>query len=217
MAYPRLEPLARLTLRVFCQWLSQGSVNTFDYTIASGTTLPPAEEVAAALEAAVASKYKHFMHTAAQFRGISIQQTNGAVVNQQLFSNALAGPGDGAPVPEAGQLCGLLSKQTERAGQQFRGRTYLPFPFKDPTDTLGKPTASQVALMTTIANQLLTTQFYTTASGVIALVPTIFHGFDSQEPPVKPPPSTITAAFAGTSWATQRRRGGYGQTNESPI
>lgn len=109
------------------------------------------------------------------------------------------------------QVCGIITKLTAFAGRRFRGRVYMPFPSEEVNTSAGAPTGPYLVNLAATAALLLAVRTIINGAGSATFTPVLFHR----------PPGSTTTALVGTRtnsrWATQRRRGPYGQPNVLPV
>lgn len=200
-----------LRLRIVTYTSSQIGVNTahFKVTAIAGTATTDAA-IAAAFDTALAPRYAAVLSVGARYRGTSIQKIfplppkvpQAAVSNDQ--------PGTVAGDMMAGQVAGLIWAKTTNAGPTERGRMYLPFVGETSNAATGVPVAGYVTDISDIADEVYSPVTIGAGGNTATLDPVIWHR------------GTLTATGidsfgARTVWATQRRRGGFGQMNLPPF
>ena len=134
---------------------------------------------------------------------------------QRDATNQANGTGGAVPLPT--QCCGLIHTQTDFAKQSGRGRIYLPFPGCDTTEPISTPSTRQIGLMNNVRNAMCTVTPVTGAGGgTCTLQPSLRCKPRTQGAPVLTF-RDITSSNVVIYWATQRRRGAFGQTNPPPV
>jgi len=132
----------------------------------------------------------------------------------QLGSGSGAGPGTAGSSLLPTQVCGIVQKLTDRAGQAHRGRMYVPFPDAGDCLASGDPSGGYQARLVTLAGIVLTATFCQRSVGNDCLLtPVIWH---RNMPPSVLGIEYITGSAAEGRWATQRSRGAFGATNRNP-
>lgn len=131
-------------------------------------------------------------------------------------NHTIVGAGSGSVVGEIlpRQVSGIISFQTDFAGPKFRGRLYIPFPSEASSEAvLGTPVASYVTALDTLA-ALLVAGFAVAPGGgnSCTMAHVIYHR--DNEPPTY---DLVREGFGREKWATQKRRGSYGQPNVAPF
>jgi len=163
------------------------------------------EELVGALSTAAKPLYLPLLYNGATYEGMSIQRIYPLPkYDPQSFPDTGTGTGGASPLPT--QDSGIIKKLTGFAGRKERGRVYVPFPSTSHLFTNNTPTAAYVTALNALANQILAAQTIVGAGGTADIRPIVFHR------------STNTGTFI-TTWqgqkhfATQRRRGDFGQAN----
>lgn len=209
--------------RFWCSTASgggQAAVNTIGYKVANvGGTGATDQDVADQLNTLAAADYIALLSTNATYDGVQVQICLTGYPFKAKYSSVSnivgAGPGTVTGNVMPTQTSGLISYQSAFAGQQFRGRSYIPFPGGADNTTTGDPTAGYVMRLTTLAGVLETGLIITPAGGTVTLVRVLLNGPDKGG--ITPNPSPVVGATPSIRWATQRRRGDFGRQNRSPI
>lgn len=109
------------------------------------------------------------------------------------------------------QVSGIITKRSNFADRSGRGRVYIPFPsstYLSPSgDNTDIPTAAYIPFLEDIGEAISTEQPVTIGGSSVTLTPIIYHRMD---PSLS---KDITSFLVRRRWATQRRRGDYGQPN----
>lgn len=167
------------------------------------------QQIANALDAAVAAPLKALMASTVTYRGAAVQRIIPAPPLVEVFSVTGNGPGTATGDPLPSQVSGIISWRTANAGPFYRGRNYIPFPAEGDNDVDGKPTAGYSTRCGTLLNALVS---FVAGSGgnTNTMLAVIYHRVSASY-------SLITAGFTQFRWATQRRRGIFGQANTVPF
>jgi len=197
--------------KVYCSAVDQLAVNVFHYRVAAVAGASVAENVIAAkFEAQVADEYIAIMSVNANFRGVGIRRLHPQPPTVDFYSNILADTGgiDADILPR--QVSGIISKQTGFGGRKYRGRAYIPFPAETNNTVTGHPENAYVGALQVLANALEDSFTAGTAPNTATLIPILYHRLDGSW-------TTISNMLAKARWATQRRRGDFGQANTFPV
>jgi hypothetical protein len=202
-------------LSVWCSDTEQASVNTYWYgcnsiTGTGATDLVFAQEI----ETSLATLYKPILNNNATFDGViaQIYRAGQPFIGQESIAHAGAGTGGAISLPR--QCSGLISWQTDKAGQKYRGRTYLPF-FSASSDVGdGTINAGTVTNMVGLATFLQAGILAGTTPNQSNLFLILAHRFAKGVQPLGDP---IIKGLVRPKWATMRKRGSYGRPNVSPI
>lgn len=200
---------------VWCTDGDQASVNTYWYQcnsiVGSGVSdLTAAQE----FEVGMAPLYKVNLNNNADFNGVQCQimRAGRPFIAQQ--SNALVGVGTGGAIALPRQTAGIISWRTDKAGQAYRGRTYLPFFATDSDVGNGTPNAGTQANILAIANFAVVLNTLGTGGNTSHLIFSLKHSAPKGVQPLADP---IILGKVPPKWATQRRRGSFGRPNVSPV
>ena len=206
--FPR--PGDRVQVRVITQLLTQVGMNVLHMTPTTVTTGGASlQEIANALDTALAPLYKPAMTSNSSWRGVGCQNIT-APRSLEYFSVANTGPGTGATPPMGAQVCGVITYKTTNAGPSWRGRSYIAFPPGTASQTTGIPTASYTTLLAAIATAILAPGTVVGATGSTAFR---FGVLQSATDIVQ----FYASATVPSKWATQKRRGNYGRPNALPF
>lgn len=167
-------------------------------------------EIANAIKARYDSLWPPIMPVNVTYRGVGVQRIKPLPRLVEVFSTAptQAGTRTGDPCPS--QTCGVITLRTALAGRKFRGRVYVPFPSEFDNNSIGRPTAAYVALLASIANELIASVTVVGALGTTTLVPVIYHKSTTLT-------DDVVSHRVRDIWGTQRRRGDFGQPNPPPV
>lgn len=200
-----------VALKIYCRAAEQIGINVLHYEcVGRNGTGSTTDQMAIVAESAFASLYKDALCVEAEFRGVGCQLIKPFGPWLEEFSNVF--PGDGLAVGDLlpRQVAGIITKRTNAAGRANRGRIYVPFPSEESSDANGVPQAGYVTTIQIIGNQYATNLVVGSLGNDVTMQPTIFHRVSGAV-------SRVIACTARPRWATQRRRGSYGQSNLSPI
>lgn len=196
---------------------SQIGINTVKFRIATvGPSTPPGQplesrDLATAISARVAPKYKALLDSSAEYLGLSMQVwPSRAVIADWTKEGAGAGTVVGNDAPT--QASGLISLRTNLAGGSGRGRIYPPFPSVTSNGADALPIAGYVTALDELAGVFLGPEAFVVDPDLIDVSLWGFLAKKVPEPVVK----DLTNAFGVRKWATQRRRGSFGRKNEIP-
>lgn len=202
----------KIAVRLFCKAAEQVSVNVLHYRVESQTgngAFP--SQVADAMANKVSDEMKALLSAEALYAGLSVQRIAPGVPDVQTYSTIGAGAGlvVGDLLPR--QTCGIITKRTVFAGRAYRGRVYLPFPSEASNDTDSTPTAVYLGDLDLLAAELVDPVTAGAGGDTTSIVPVLKNKLPHAEWP------RLVVCVARDKWATQRRRGSYGQANVSPI
>ncbi len=209
--------------RIWCDTVAgggQASVNTLGYIVSAVGGSPATDtDVAATLDALIATPLKALLTSLATYKGVQAQICNPTFPYKAIYipgvSIAGAGVGGVAGNPMPTQICGLLSFASGKAGPQNRGRMYVPFPGVADDNGGGSAIASYVTRLDALGLQVAVGLAPSAGGRTATLARVLLHG-TPKEGPISPP-DAVTGGSSHSSWATQRRRGAYGRQNRSPI
>jgi len=209
MAIPVVAVGNVLKVRIFCHQLSQISVNVqyWNVTIASGD--PEMDGLAAEISNTWSDDYRACMANTATFLGVALSRIIPTPATVEYLSQEGTGAGTASGFPMPAQVCGMISVSNDTAGPKYRARNYIPFPaavFSSGDET---PSAAYLALLDNlVAKSLL--QEHVWGGNVATLERRLYPGATA-------PNEMAAYAKFRDKWATQKRRGDYGQPNVSPF
>lgn len=201
-----------IELKLFCTLKDQLSVNVLHYRVSAtaGAIAITDALAAAALDTKFAVRMKDLITSDAAYAGLTVQRIRPlAAPPVQNITGAGAGNGGAPSLPR--QVAGLIKKGTTLAGRKERGRIYLPFPGEPQSDgNPPVPTAGYQAALQTFADHM--DDLVSVASGAdsITLQPVLYHRATHTT-------SDVVFTVTRARWATQRRRGDFGQANKNPF
>ena len=176
-------------------------------TVAPGCTLA---EAATEIDATLAVSYPPCMSVNAVYRGVGLKRLdpNPTTETQVVLSET---PGTTAGDLMARQVTGIITLRSGLPGRANRGRMYVAFPSELDNDADGHPIPGYTARLDALGVLFEAPLVVIGAAGTATLFPVVKHAnsmVNDQE---------ITEAVGRTKWATQRRRGDYGQGNTLPF
>lgn len=203
-----------LLVRAVCSTQGQVGVNTgyLNCTAKDGTDVTTTD-IAKTIESNAAAKYTPMLPEAARWEGLSVQKIWPLPRDVAGISVTNAGPGDVSSNVLPTQVCGIFTKRTSLAGPKYRGRMYVPFPPESFLDTDGTPTLAYITLLTALATLWTEGPNTFTNIGLDGTVTCDWVLWHRESHAV----TNITGAHVRKKWATQRRRGDYGQPNQLPF
>lgn len=202
--------IVQIKLGSYCQ--GQAGINISYWRVAEreGTGATP-KEVANKFDQVLAPLMKAVLATNATYYGVSAQKVYPDPVGVAEVEADFVGPGNpinGLALPT--QVSSIFTLRTAKAGRQNRGRQFIPFPGATANDTtFDRPTDAHKGFLQTLALFWGNGQQVGTAPNLITMYPIIFNK-------AAPRIEDVTGVVARQKWATQRRRGNYGQPNPYP-
>jgi hypothetical protein len=213
MALPAFSSGDIVKFTVVCQDTEQVSLNNFYYLagIGTGGSGDP-NSSAVAFDAMIAPLIKPILNNNSTYNGVICQRVFPTPVPARAVATANKGSGTGGAISLPRQTAGITSWTTDLAKQANRGRTYWPFPPAALSITDGKPNATYVGALITMATAIRTLAVLVGPTGGDFCVCTysIYHRKTNTTQP-------ITGSFSQFAWATQKRRGTKGKANTSPV
>lgn len=200
-----------VTVRFYSYLLDQLAINVLHYRTTSVVSNPTTAHFASLLATTMPGLYKPLMSTQATYLGVAVQKTFPLPNHTPNVDVTGAAAGTSGAVPLPRQDCGIVTKRTAFAGRQYRGRVYLPFPSTaDNEATEGTPNAAYLTAANAWAASALGNWTINTGGNQATMVPILWHADTGTY--------TDLAGFSVRDrWATQRRRGSYGRTNDLPF
>lgn len=197
-------------LRIYCSLAEQTSINVrhFEVMAIAGASAE-VSDVAIFMDVALAPLYAAAMAPAANYDGSTAQVIHPGRL--AYYANlGLVNPGTvtGDPLPR--QTSGLIRFRSAIAGSRGVGRLYVPFPSEGSNTAAGHPVAAYQTAIGAIADVFETTAVVGAGGDTADLRPIIWHRDTQTGIP-------ITQGIGSSRWATQRRRGDYGQPNRPPA
>jgi len=181
------------------------------YRITNADGLMTGAGFATAIATVTATPIKALIANTVEFRGIIVQRVFPKPVSFPESSTTFAGAGTGGATILPRQASGIITTQTDFGGPRFRGRMYIPFPSTAYQDAAsGKPTAGYVSALDGFRSVAIATLTDNTAPGTYDARPCLMDRVTGGT-------TDITASLSRQRWATQKRRGDYGQQNITPI
>lgn len=205
MATP-LAPNDILVVKFYCQLGEQMGLNIRHMLCLSvGGSPATYEDLVANLATTYTPLYIALINDTAKFAGVSVQRIQPLPQTTPfpviVGSTGLVG---GGPLP--GQISGLSTLRTARAGRRYRGRIYAPFPGQDDNAGNHIPTNDYLTRLATLSNALTNTYGVSLGGRTAGMQWVLWN-----QP-------TLTYTYLTTYrlrlvWATQRRRGSLGRPN----
>jgi hypothetical protein len=200
-----------LLVRHACAMTNQVSFNNIVYqvrSVAGGGVTDQA--IVTTVDGLVAPLMKVILGNNASWYGTSLGKIWPLPRTATVIETGNAGVGTAVTPSQPGQVAGIIKGKTDLAGHKQRARLYLPFVYEGGNDTITNvPTAAAIAHFNTIAAQVYTPYTVTVGMNSTTVVPVVFHRLTHTS-------NDITAYGPGLKWATQKRRGNYGQPNVFP-
>lgn len=215
-----LLPLAMgdwIEVRFHCQNEFQAGINVrhYVYYLRSGEETLNLGQFVQNLYDGFGPLYRAAMSNAAVFAGV-----DGKVITRPPFSAPAlvappAAPGLIVSPPLPNQVSAIASLYTLYAGQQWRGRVYIPFPPQTASDALGNMTAAfRDGPLRPLVAKFAETAIVIGTTGVLHYFrPSIYRRPKEGPPPIEARMTAIAGSYSPGRFATQRRRGQYGQKN----
>jgi len=202
----------RLEIKFYCADAEQGSVNTINFQAGNSTGGSITDQdVANYFDEFYGSTLKDFIANTASYQGTTCRIANLLPLPVPALASAHSGVGVAGAVGLPRQTAGLLDFRTAVAGPGGRGRMFFPFPATTANETLGKPLAGYVTSMSNFGTDLIAVAFIPGFGGASLQVSFVLWS------PTHARMVPIVSAFGATSWATQKRRGGFGRPNAGPF
>lgn len=154
--------------------------------------------------------YDDLLAPEASFAGVGVRRLSPGVKTIQYFSTNAPVPGGYDPPIMPTQVCGIITFLTGAAGKENYGRAYIPFPSAVALDpATGRPDSNYVDFLIDLAGLW---DGYTATEGGNSI--TLEQRIVSARNPAG---LVINQWVAQEKFATQRRRGNYGQPNNTPF
>lgn len=191
--------------------LQQTAVSRRFWLCTAITGTPTFTLVAAYLDNLFAPLIKPIIVNSATYLGTRVRRVFPNTLDTWSAVAAHAGVGTAGAVGLPAQSCGLGEFYSAKIGKPNQGRIYLPFPSASSNTGAGVPSAGYITDALAYVTEFSNTQNAGTGGNVATLVSVLWKAsaptFTTQ---------IITVNLA-TSWATQRRRGGFGRFNRPPF
>jgi hypothetical protein len=198
-------------LKVGCYCAGQAGINVSHWKCTASTGSGAADsDWALFADQMFAPFYKAAMAATANYYGVRTQRIAPLPVSVAVISATLTGVGTAGAIALPTQVSGIITLQTGLAGRGFRGRQYIPFPSTTSNDaTLDTPTATYKGLIGGIGGRFGSSYNIGAGGNTVTMQPVLWKRTLAFA-------TNITAYRANQKWATQRRRGNYGQANAYP-
>jgi len=207
-----------LEVRTVCSNADQISLNVYHYRVtfvagpSPGCTLT---QIAAALSNIFAPGYQLIMPPSCAYRGTGVKNLS-PPPTQEAVSTAGAGPGVAAGTEIPQQVSYLVNFKTDFSGRGYRGRVYPGFVSSNFVNTSGNMNAAGLTAIQLMA-ATITGNFTVTGGGDSTTIQLVVLRRQANHLPLPfPTTADVTTITARNAFATQRRRGDYGRTNQAP-
>lgn len=193
-------------IRHYCVKGDQLAINVTNWKVTAevtgGATLQDMAETFADLGE---TNYPPLLDSSALYRGAQAQKIFPLPKSASaVFSKTTAGLVGGNDLPS--QVSGIISLRSSLAGRHNRGRIYIPFPSDGSNTAAGHPNAGYVTNLQAFMTAVFVVQTVVGAGGTTTLKPVILNRTANTT-------VDIVAGRVKDRWATQRRRGDFGQKN----
>lgn len=191
---------------------SQIAVNARHWVVtAQAGTGATDTQIAAVISNQIAGSYKALLCNASLYYGVKVNKIWPLPISVGGSDRTGNGVGTAGVNQLPLQVSGLLTIRTAFGGRANRGRVYVPFPSTTDSQATGEPTAGYVGRLTALVTTLFPAPLTAGVGGnTTTFGPTLYHRATHLVTP-------ITVVQSSTKWATQRRRGLYGQPNVVPF
>jgi len=197
-------------VKVGCYMGNQAAINTGHFRVDALTGAFDTVLLAEEFDDAMEDDYKPLMTNTASYYGVGVQIISPGPLTSIDLATANTGVGTAGTAPLPTQTCGLIACRALHAGRKFRGRLYVPFPDQADMDaTTYTPDAGYITTLAGLVSNWYTQQIFTEGANIITLSPVIYHRTTNTY-------DYVEEGFPRRKWATQRRRGNYGQPNAYP-
>jgi hypothetical protein len=208
-----------LEVRTVCSNADQIAMNVLHYRVVSSAGPGPGvtcQDIAANLSNLVNAGYQVVMPASCAYRGTGVKNIT-PFPTQEFVSTGSAGPGvaGGTEVPQ--QVSYLVNFKTINSGRGFRGRIYPGFVTTVHVNSSGNMNAAGLTAIQLLASVIPISRVITAGGDSTTIQLVILRRMNGGVP--LPPLSTadVITVNARNAYATQRRRGDYGRTNQAPI
>jgi hypothetical protein len=166
-------------------------------------------EIARLFELDVAPLYVACLASDAIYSNVTAQKIYPGPAQVPGLSEVLSSGGSQATTIMPTQVSGIVTFSTLFAGRAYRGRSFIPFPPIGANGALSLPTKLYTDTVQLLADYYASRHQHIssdTPGQTYTLAPVLFHRKTGDV-------THITNAKVQSKWATQRRRGSYGQHN----
>lgn len=217
MAVPiAADSVIRLRVICFDNESQQVSLNVTYWKCTSAVGVPTDADLAFGFSTAMSPGYIAWMSSRSRYAGCGVQVVLPTPGPEQL-SDALNAPGSGGSSQVPTQVSGIITFHSDvyyvgSTGKHYnpRGRIYPGFPSRVWTDGEGKMTDAGFLALSVIADQYPVTAIV----GRGGRLATLNLSLKTLAPTTYP---AVSGGRAQQLWATQRRRGDFGQRNINPL
>lgn len=165
---------------------------------------------ATAIMSLYSSAFLGLMSQNGNLRGVDIRRVFPTPPSPPAWEQAGAGVGSVVGEMLPGFCCGLTSWITANAGRKYRGRSYWAFPGEQDSTTDGVPTAGYKTRVGTLSLAMVAPISVVSGGNSTSLTPIIYHRVDHTY-------DQIIDYKVRDYWGVQRKRGGAGRPNPSPL
>lgn len=202
-------------LKLYCKLTPQFGITIRHFILATMTNQASEQGLCDALSALFGPLFKQLIGSTASYYGALTGKLVGNVFDTQAHSVSGAGIGTAAGANMPAQVSGLISLRTGIPGRKFRGRAYVPFMADSENTVTGGfpvPSAGTLTTLALLAAKMQTCTVTTAdaPASVCTLNGQIYHRATGTF-------SGISQTIAVPNWATQKRRGAFGRTNQNPF
>ncbi len=198
-------------VRIVCSTEDQVGINRRYWKVVSvgGNGLTPTE-LAGGFDSLFAPLYKALLSDQATYEGCSAQRVDPLPKEVAGIGVGQKGPGINTGDMLPTQTAGLISFRTPFAGRQFRGRAYIPFPPESANEADALPGVGYLNSLGALGDEFIQDQIFQGGADSATMRHVLWNETTRQD--------YIIEGFTGQNrWATQRRRGSYGQQNVAPF
>jgi hypothetical protein len=208
-----------LEVRAVCSNADQIAINVLHYrvTFLSGPT--PGVllgDIATDMSNHLNAGYQLVMPPSAAYRGTGVKNLM-APATQEFVSTASTGPGlaGGTEIPQ--QVSYLVNLKSANSGRGFRGRFYPGFVSNTFVNTSGNMNAAGLTAIQLLAANTPINRTITVGGNSTTIQLIILRRQAQKLPLVFPTYVDVVTVNARGAFATQRRRGDFGRTNQAPL
>jgi hypothetical protein len=218
---PGIRPIVSdmLEVRTVCSNADQIAINVLHYRVTAVAGPGPGvtcADIAANLSNLVNAGYQVVMPASCAYRGTGVKNIT-PFATQEFVSTASAGPGvaGGTEIPQ--QVSYLVNFKSIFSGRGFRGRIYPGFVSSVHVNTSGNMNALGLTAIQLLASVIPISRVITVGGDSTTIQLVILRRVAGGVP--LPPLSSVDVQTANArgAFATQRRRGDFGRTNQAPL
>jgi len=208
-----------LEVRTVCSNADQIAINVMHYRVTFLTGAAPGcllSEIATDLSNHFNAGYQLVMPATAAYRGTGVKNLM-PPATQEAVSIASAGPGvvGGTEIPQ--QVSYLVNLKSENSGRGYRGRFYPGFVTSLHVNTSGNMNAAGITAIQLLATNTPIVRTITVGGNSTTIQMVILRRQEKKLPLPFPTYVDVVSVNARLAFATQRRRGDFGRTNQAPL